>query len=457
MPRSTYTVEYQGKRYTLEGDREPTEKDLQSLVAPKASNPDSGKGLANAANAVGDFLGIGNYFKGAAYAFNPNRLANLALSKSKDPIYRNYGQQQLVGDQEAPVTPEQQIGSTVNLATLATSFGAGAPLTFGGRVAQGAALGAAGGVGQAMNQNANAGQVAASGALGGALGGGLTAGTEVIGNALKKGSQKTAESIYNKLIRTKPRELEAGREPLGTGLLNRKVSGNFDQMSQQLERSANASKDELNKVIAAKSGTPVDVTNVRTALEALQERSAATPGENPELISKVLNSFKGKDTLSLGEAQQLKQNLQKVVNTAFLRNNVTGTTEAQKAAAQQLRIAIEKAAPEVASLNQEIAFAIRAVPELIKKAGASPSRIRLLLDLGLGGYGLTSHNSTFGKIAGALGAADYALSNPTIATKTAQGLVKAGGASLSPAATAVMQRILASQAARGVGSLTSPR
>lgn len=62
------------------------------------------------------------YAQGVKYAFNPTRVANLIMSKSSDPMYRNYGEQQLLNDKPSPLTPKQMLkattGTMVDVATL---------------------------------------------------------------------------------------------------------------------------------------------------------------------------------------------------------------------------------------------------------------------------------------------------------------------------------------------------
>lgn len=76
------------------------------------------KPIVQGANKVGQF-GYNNiakpvidYGKGAAYAFTPTRVANLIMSNSKNPVYSEYGQNQIINDKTAPVTPKQMLANT---------------------------------------------------------------------------------------------------------------------------------------------------------------------------------------------------------------------------------------------------------------------------------------------------------------------------------------------------------
>jgi len=97
-----------------------------------------------------------NYFKGVKYAFNPERLANLALSYSKDPMYREYGQKQLLKDKPSPVTPKQILKGTAGTMLDVYSMGkipSTMSMPFKRRAAIGAAQGIAGLSSQTLGGN----------------------------------------------------------------------------------------------------------------------------------------------------------------------------------------------------------------------------------------------------------------------------------------------------------------
>lgn len=55
----------------------------------------------------------------ATYAAKPSRVANLILSKSDDPIYKDYAYQQLLQDEESPVSARETLGASIGIGSLA--------------------------------------------------------------------------------------------------------------------------------------------------------------------------------------------------------------------------------------------------------------------------------------------------------------------------------------------------
>jgi len=81
----------------------------------------------NTAKKVGSLLveDVVKYSKGVGYAFNPTRVANLIMANSSNPIYRTYGQQKLLEDKEAPVTPKEMAISTAGTMLDVATLGVG--------------------------------------------------------------------------------------------------------------------------------------------------------------------------------------------------------------------------------------------------------------------------------------------------------------------------------------------
>lgn len=244
----------------------------------------------------------------------------------------------------------------------------------------------------------------------------------VVGSTISKGvkslASHTAEGIYKRLIKTPIAQLRAGREEIGQGLLKRGITGNYDDMLGQVQKSISNSKAAVDNIVRT-SKAKVDIKPVLSELQILRKQLRATPGETTTAIDRVINQLAKKQTLSLAEAQTLKTNLQKAVNDAFLRKNTTGITQAQKTAAQSLRKQIEKAVPEIAPHNKEIEFGIRAAKRLSETDALSPSKLRIALEIITGtAGGFINPAITAGVIAERL------LTSPKIASKSAKVMYK---------------------------------
>lgn len=416
--------------------------------------------------------------------------------------------QSIAAGPEGYVSNKQVAGSALNLATLVAGAGAGGGVTRAARVAEGAALGAGGGAGQALNDNGSGLDVAKSALLGGALGGGLTLGTEAAVSGLKKVAKNTAEGVYNMLVKTPKNQLLAGKEEIGTGLMKRGVTGSYGKMADKVQAIATKNNQQLSQVIEQNASKPVDIGDVNKALFALKNRLEGTPGESTGQVDRVIADIEAiakknrpghqaaieaamnagdlqeaaniaasipqgdayrapmlsmlkslgapkpngvpvskiPEVLPLGAAQALKQNLQKAVNESFLRQNATGVTEAQKVAAQKLRLAIEQAAPEVKPLNKELEFSVRALKRLTEQANLSPSKLRLYAELGAGIWGLKDTTQT-GKIGIPLQviAAERLLTNPSTASRAAQLGYKAAESQLPAGITNAARRLVTRQ------------
>ncbi len=343
-------------------------------------------------------------------------------------------------------------GSAINLAaTLATAGEAGAA-TRAARVGTAAAVGAASGVGGALNENKGAADVVKSGVLGGVLGGAATLGTELASAGAKKVAKNAAEEIYNRIIKTPKAQVAAGREAIGTGLLKRGISGSIDKMEGTLRTATQKNKQILTGIIEKNAEKPVEVSSVMDSLEKLRTKLRNTPGEGTGPVDSVIQAIDsihgGSGKIPLAQAQELKQNLQSAVSDAFLRQNVTGATQAQKTAAQELRLAIEKAVPEVKAPNKELEFAARAVKRLTEQGNLSPSKLRLFAEAGLAVYGAKDTYDT-GKVSPILGtiAAERLLTNPSTATRIGQVLQKGAGG-INKKAASVLQKAVANSLGR---------
>lgn len=314
------------------------------------------------------------------------------------------------------------------------------------RAAQSAGVGAVNAAAASGAEGKNSGQQLKDALVAAAGSGLLSAGGEAVTRTVKPALTGVADAAYNRLFKTPVAQRDAGRELIGTGIMKRGLVGDEGQIAEQLRSSSQAAAKNVKDIIEKKAGQQVDISQVNKALQQLQSRTAATPGEATAGIDAVASHFAPTNTLPLVQAQETKQNLQKAVSDAFLRQNTTGTTEAQKTAAQGLRAAIEKAVPEVAAPNKEQEFAIRAIKQLTRQEGAAPSKLRLFAELIGVGSGIATGNPAI--LATVL--SERLATNPKVVTRAAQVAYKAGSKSIDPLKAAAGNRLLSALIGKGV-------
>jgi hypothetical protein len=419
-------------------------------------------GVNNLGNAVSSLLSMGSATKAVENSMNQkDQLVksyrqmiqkNKANGNTKRAEALTRALQGLIGNQESVediatggkgfVSDKQIIGDAVTLASLATG-GLNPSKKLIGRVGQTALTGGTSGFGSALQDNKSITDALKSAATGATVGGLATYGGEKAMQGLKKVAKGTAENIYNRLIKTPVAQKMAGKEEIGTGLLKRGLSGSETKLLKKVGNISKQNSDMLDNIITKNADKPVDMTGVIDGLKDLQSKLANTPGESTNAVDDILKSFGQDKTISLKSAQELKKNLQAAVADAFLRQNTTGATQAQKIAAQKLRVAIEKAAPEVIPVNKELEFATRATKQLLRQAGASPSKLRLFTEFGLGAYGLLANPAVLAAIGG-----ERLMTTPSTATPIAKGLYKASQKTINPKVNSAIEKLIGFTAGR---------
>ncbi|MCR4307790.1 MAG: hypothetical protein NUV80_04455 [Candidatus Berkelbacteria bacterium] len=381
---------------------------------------------------------------------DPNKKA--AFRKILNRFIKETGDQptatDLATDGEGYVSGRAVAGDAVQLATTLGTLGLGtgaattgkltaaAPTSVLQRIGLGAKAGAGFGAAEATENAQSAEEAVKDIATGTVTGAAVSGAVEGVTTGAKKLLGKTAEELYNRIIKTPIKQTAAGREQIGEGLMKRGVKGNFEGMIKEVNTIAKSNKDKLDDVITSNAKTAVDITPVKTALKGLRTQLRGTPGETTTAVDRVLKEFGKSSTIPLEQAQKLKQNLQAAVNEAFLKNTTSGITQAQKVAAQNLRKVIEQAVPEVAPLNKELEFSIRAINQLVRQAGHSPSKLRIWAELGLGTYGILGNPVV---IAGLIGG--RIVTSPGSATRIGQSAFKASKLKLPNEVAQLLQRL----------------
>lgn len=340
-------------------------------------------------------------------------------------------------------TGRQVAGQAIQTAGAALSGVAGSG-SMAGRVAQGAALGATQGAGSALENNKNV----VTGALtGGTIGAAIPAGLEGSSRVAKKLLKGSAEAIYNSLVKTPSRQLAAGREPLGKGLLEREIVGSEPQIIAKLDELRSTNLAKVDDFVSKRGEELVDISGAVSAVQKLgaelDKAGSGTTGVENVLQALIAQSKKGK--MRLADAQELKRALDSAVNTGFDNPNLqTGVRAAQKKAANAIRSAIAKTVPEIADANKEVSFAIRALDELNKQQQGSVALRNLLGQLGqLGvtggaaGVGFAAGGIP-GAVAGAVG--QRILASPQVSTRAGVAANRAAQSSMNPALRDLLQR-----------------
>jgi len=137
----------------------------------------------------------------------------------------------------------------------------------------------------------NSKQQLASAAIAGALSGIITKGAQEIPGAIKRGLQNYAEGTYNSIFKTPTRQLAAGREPIGTGLLKRGISGSEDDIAKAVAANSEGAGQALKDILSKKGDTPVDISGVRSALVELQDQLNRTPGSNAQPVTTIIDQL----------------------------------------------------------------------------------------------------------------------------------------------------------------------
>ncbi len=280
------------------------------------------------------------------------------------------------------ITPRETIGEGVQGIANVGLLGIPAAGTIIGRAGQIAAAGGLNRLGSGIENGEKAVPLAKGVAENAALAALLSVGLEKGTVLAKKALEKPAEGLYNLLVKTKPKEAEVGKELIGSGLYKRGIAGNYQKMSKDVQQRSEQFIKDQGEILSSNAKKKVDVTSVKKALGQYRAALRATPGAATSGVDRVLGSLKGKETIPLSRAQSLKQNLQAAVKEQGFLNDIEGVRGAQKVAARELRAAIEKAVPKIAPVNNELAFGMRATKRLGQLANMSPSKLRVIAEIG---------------------------------------------------------------------------
>jgi|GEM_PF-5044086 len=317
-----------------------------------------------------------------------------------------------------------------------------------GRVGQNAGMNFAQTAAESSGAGKDAGSALKDALLSSVLSGGFSAGADAVGGAVSKVLSGTAKNTYNRLFKTPVADRQAGRELIGEGLMERGIAGSPEEILEALRSRLSVGADTVKDAIGSRADEVVDASPVLQRLQALRDQKLNTPGASVSGVESVLEGFRGRSPLTLDDAQTLKRNLQEDVNQNFLKDNLSGTVEAQKAAAQELRKVIEQAVPDVKGANEEQAFAIRAIQQLTRQQGHSPSQLRLFAELIGAGVGISTLNPVpLGVIL-----AERLATNPAVATRAALVAQKLGDRNLNPAAVQLLKRMVGAGASEAISS-----
>lgn len=339
--------------------------------------------------------------------------------------------EELATNGEGYVKPRAVVGDAASLATLVGTLGLKGATT-GARIAQGAGSGAAFGASDAVRDAESIGQAAKKVVLGagvGAVGTGAIEGTTRITRSV---AQKGAEAVYKKLVKTPLKQVTAGKEQLGPGLLKRNVTGDYGQMAQQVEDSVRKNVASQAEIITQNTSKQIDLSGATDKVKSLTKSKFSSQSRKAvqTVIDDFLDQSGGKGKLSLPEAQKLKQMIgDEIGSNAFLTSEDKATKAALKALYREVKSAIEREVPDIAPINKELEFARRALPEL-EKLDASPdfiARLTGISELITGTVGLAVNPVI---TAGVL--AERGLRDAKVATKIAQALAKSSGKKFSP-------------------------
>lgn len=206
---------------------------------------------------------------------------------------------------------------------------------------------------------------------------------------------KGAQAAYDSIVGTPLKQVLAGKEEIGSGLLERNIKGGLNTMVSKVQSILDTNGPKVAAAIEKAKGTTVSLDEALRTVQELAQQASRTPGEASvasslqkmaDDLAVIHKSHNGQVPVEI--AQQLKQDLQAAVNRGFLNPNTQGVTDAQKKVAQELRRQIEAAVPEVVPHNKEVEFALRAREALMKKAAQSPGFFDKLRGIGEGVSGI---------------------------------------------------------------------
>lgn len=339
----------------------------------------------------------------------------------------------VLSGQGTNVTPQQALGSGAQGIASIASLAVNPADSWQGRAAQAGAFGAASSAGKSIENATKLPQAALNAASAGLTGAAISAAVEGVGNLLQSGAKK----IYNVLVPTPTKQIQAGQGQIGEGLLERNVRGGYGRMQDTVGDIANKAGGAQQGVLADNVDKSVDLTDTIDSLNTLRDQLANTPGSSTAGVDSVLKDLKS--SLPLADAQTLKQNLQSAVKSSgFISENVVGTKQAQKTAAQGVRKAIESTVPDIANPNAELTFAKRATDAISAATNRKPNVLRNAAELGLagGGYFLNP------LIAAGVGAERAVTTVPAVGTRVGSAAYKAGQKALDPAVQAILGRLI---------------
>lgn len=278
-------------------------------------------------------------------------------------------------------------------------------------------------------------------AIGGLAGGVL--GESAVAGA-KKLTSKVAGNIINSMIKPKQSAFQYGKNP-GKTVADLGITGNsLEDLGENIGKVMQSKMDELTSVLTSPKNikTKVDYANAINVVEDAISNLKKAPRTNASIIGKVQDFRDDLLSLTRGKAGKFKSTLTSLTpEEALEMKRVTGNaakwtgsdTPAEfqglvHKVYHEMRKAMERAVPETAKINNDIANLIgasRAIP------GAVARGSKLMLPLsaktvfsGLGG-GLLTGGSPIGAAVGM--GVEKALSSPVTGTRIAKQLAKFSG------------------------------
>lgn len=225
----------------------------------------------------------------------------------------------------------------------------------------------------------------------------VTAGAlSLAGDATEAFLKRVPNTAWDKILRRTPTE-KIKKPNLGNDIAEEGVVGaSLESLGNKAKVNIERLGDSVSGMLDGKGGA-VDMEEVAKGLDLLKRNYSLVPGEESaiNMIDDIQKQVAGAGKLDPQTANVIKQKIYKVIEDSYGRGmmDVPAKTAAQKEIAKGIKKEIEKAIPEVKSLNQRqgVYLALRdAVREASAKTqGQGILGMKLgLYDLGVGGAAL---------------------------------------------------------------------
>lgn len=265
----------------------------------------------------------------------------------------------------------QGVGAGVETGANILSLGAGPGGGVLKNVVTNALLGATGSAGRAVSEGKTSGDVA-NDALKGAGVNAATTGVMTGLSATAKGLlNKGSKIAANQVVKTPTKETIRGRSNLAEGLLERGQLSTPKQTLTNIVRDTKTKIGQQSGILEDAAEQPLSLEDAVMALNKLKEGKFSSTSQRAVqgVIDDLVKQTAGRGTITIAEAQALKQMLDKEVGSSgFLADELSSAArDSKRTLANTIRRGIENTIPEIGPVNRDLAFNRRAFDQITKQ------------------------------------------------------------------------------------------